>query len=91
MPTRVKARLRPALSLSKGPQKRLGLGAGIGKTAPNRQSQGTDMVNFPDAEGGHDSNFPVHVRNYLSFMTMVKWTVILTAIISALVIYIIAN
>lgn len=49
------------------------------------------MVNFPDAEGGHDSNFPVHVRNYLSFMTMVKWTVILTAIISALVIYIIAN
>ena len=91
MPTRVKARLRPALGLSKGPQKRLGLGAGIGKTAPNRQSQGTDMVNFPDAEGGHDSNFPVHVRNYLSFMTMVKWTVILTAIISALVIYIIAN
>lgn len=49
------------------------------------------MVNFPDAEGGHDSNFPVHVRNYLSFMTFLKWSIILTAIITAIVIYVIAN
>ena len=91
MPTRVKARLRPALSLSKGPRKRLGLGAGIGKTAPNRQSQGTDMVNFPDAEGGHDSNFPVHVRNYLSFMTILKWAMIFVAITTAIVLYVISN
>ena len=49
------------------------------------------MVNFPDAEGGHDADFPVHVRNYLGFMTLVKWTVILTAIIAAVVIYVIAN
>ena len=49
------------------------------------------MVNVPDAEGSHDSNFPVHVRNYMSFMSWVKWSVILTALIAALVIYIIAN
>ena len=49
------------------------------------------MVNVPDSEGSHDSNFPAHVRNYLGFMTMLKWALILTAIIAALVIYIIAN
>jgi hypothetical protein len=69
----------------------LGLGAGVGKTPPNRQFQGTVMVNVPDAEGSHDSNFPVHVRNYMSFMNWVKWSIILVAIIAALVIYIIAN
>lgn len=49
------------------------------------------MVNFPDPEGGHDSNFPAHVRSYLGFMTILKWTVILTAIITAVVLYVIAN
>ncbi|MCL6682351.1 aa3-type cytochrome c oxidase subunit IV [Sphingomonas alba] len=49
------------------------------------------MVNFPDAEGGHDSNFPVHVRNYLGFMNLVKWTIVVVAIIAAVVIYVIAN
>ncbi len=49
------------------------------------------MVNFPDAEGGHDSNFPVHVRNYLSFMTLLKWSLILAVIITAIVLYVISN
>ena len=49
------------------------------------------MVNFPDAEGGHDSNFPVHVRNYLSFMNFVRWSIILIAIITAIVLYVISN
>ncbi len=49
------------------------------------------MVNFPDPEGGHNANFPAHVRNYLGFMTLLKWTVILTAIITAVVLYVIAN
>lgn len=49
------------------------------------------MVNVPDSEGSHDPNFPVHVRNYLGFMTLLKWTVIVTAIVTAAVIYIIAN
>ena len=49
------------------------------------------MVNFPDADGGHDSNFPVHVRNYLSFMTLLKWSLILAVIITAIVLYVISN
>lgn len=49
------------------------------------------MVNVPSPDGGHDSNFPVHVRNYISFMTFVKWTVILVAIITAIVLYTISN
>jgi len=49
------------------------------------------MVNFPDPEGGHDPNFPVHVRNYLGFMNLLKWTVVLTAIITAVVLYVISN
>lgn len=49
------------------------------------------MVNFPDPEGGHDSNFPTHVRSYLGFMTILKWTVILTAIVTAVVLYVISN
>jgi hypothetical protein len=69
----------------------LGLNAGVGKTPSNRQSQGTDMVNVPDKEGSHDSNFPVHVSNYLSFMNFLKWSLILVAIITAVVIYVISN
>ena len=70
----------------------MGVGDCVGKTSPETAVfQGTDMVNFPDAEGGHDSNFPVHVRNYLSFMNFVKWSIILVALIAAIVIYVIAN
>ena len=49
------------------------------------------MVNVPDKEGSHDSNFPVHVSNYLSFMNFLKWSLILVAIITAVVIYVISN
>jgi hypothetical protein len=49
------------------------------------------MVNFPDAEGGHDSNFPAHVRNYLGFMNLLKWSIILIAIITAVVLYVISH
>ena len=49
------------------------------------------MVNFPDSEGSHDPNFPVHVRNYLGFMSFLKWSIILIAILTAIVLYLIAN
>ena len=49
------------------------------------------MVNVPDSEGSHDPNFPAHVRNYLGFMNMLKWSVIASAIITAVVIYVISN
>ena len=53
--------------------------------------KGTIMVNFPDAEGGHDSNFPAHLRNYFGFMTLLKWSVIVAAITTAIVLYVISN
>lgn len=49
------------------------------------------MVNYPDAEGGHDGNFPAHVRGYLGFLTFLKWGVILSAITTAIVLYVISN
>lgn len=49
------------------------------------------MVNVPDKEGSHDNNFPVHVRDYLGFMSLLKWSLILSAITTALVIYVISN
>ena len=70
----------------------MGLARLVGKTAAEPPIfKGTAMVNVPDAEGSHDANFPVHVRNYLSFMNFMKWTIILVAIITAVVLYVISN
>ena len=49
------------------------------------------MVNVPDPQGSHDPNFPAHVRNYLGFMNLLKWTIIATAIITIIVLYVISN
>jgi hypothetical protein len=49
------------------------------------------MVNFPEPDGGHDANFPVHVRSYLGFMTLLKWSIIVAAITTAVVLYVISN
>ncbi|MEP7317008.1 MAG: aa3-type cytochrome c oxidase subunit IV [Sphingomicrobium sp.] len=49
------------------------------------------MAEIPGAEGGHDQNFPAHARNYDDFLKMLKWGTILTAIVAAVVVYIIAN
>ncbi len=49
------------------------------------------MAEVPSAEGGHDQNFPAHVSNYEGFLSLFKWGAVLTAIITAIVLYIIAN
>ncbi len=49
------------------------------------------MAEMPSADGGHDKNFPAHARNYEGFLAMLKWGTILTAIVTAVVIYVIAN
>lgn len=38
-----------------------------------------------------DSNQPTHARDYAGFITLLKWTTIVVAIIAAAVIYIISN
>lgn len=49
------------------------------------------MAEMPSADGGHDTNFPAHTRNYEGFLKLLKWGTILSALITAVVIYIIAN
>ena len=38
-----------------------------------------------------DPNLPTHKRDYAGFITLLKWTILVVAIISAAVIYIISN
>ncbi|MEO8618099.1 MAG: aa3-type cytochrome c oxidase subunit IV [Sphingomicrobium sp.] len=49
------------------------------------------MAEMPSAEGGHDQNFPAHARNYEGFLKILKWGTIFSAIVAAVVVYIIAN
>ena len=49
------------------------------------------MAQSPSSGGGHDPNYPVHARNYEGFLTLLKWTIVITAVITAAVIYIISN
>ena len=49
------------------------------------------MAEVPSSEGARDPNFPSHARNYEGFLTLLKWTIVITAIITAAVIFIISN
>ena len=49
------------------------------------------MAQVPSSEGGRDPNYPVHASNYVGFLTLLKWTIVITAIITAAVIFIISN
>ena len=41
--------------------------------------------------GSKDQDLTVHTRDYAGFITLLKWTIVIVAIISAAVIYIISN
>jgi hypothetical protein len=49
------------------------------------------MAEVSSANGGHDRNFPAHARNYEGFLKLLKWGTIVSAIVAALVVYIIAT
>lgn len=49
------------------------------------------MAEVPSAQGGTDPNFPAHARNYEGFLKLLKYTIIVTAIITAAVLYVISN
>ena len=38
-----------------------------------------------------DPNLPTHTRDYAGFINLLKWTIVVVAIIAAAVIYIISN
>ena len=38
-----------------------------------------------------EMDYPAHNRNYLGFISMVKWSILIVGVIAAVVIYIISN
>ncbi len=53
------------------------------------------MAAEPAGNRGHgtatEMDYPAHHRNYSGFLTLLKWSTIVTAVIAAVVIFIIAN
>lgn len=43
------------------------------------------------AQGSNQQDLTAHTRDYAGFITLLKWTILVVAIISAAVIYIISN
>ena len=59
--------------------------------AEHSSIKGVAMAHMPSAEGGQDENFPAHAKNYSGFINLLKYSTILVAIITAIVVYIIGN
>jgi len=49
------------------------------------------MAADTNPRGSNDQDLTVHTRDYAGFITLLKWTIVVVAIISAAVIYIISN
>lgn len=49
------------------------------------------MAAETNPKASSDPNLPTHKRDYAGFVTILKWTILVVAIISAAVIYIISN
>lgn len=49
------------------------------------------MAEVSSGGRGHDENYPAHAHGYEGFLTLLKWSTIVTAIVTAIVILIIAN
>ena len=79
-------------SAVKAREKRLGAGRGLGKTPPhNRPTQGISMAADKATHTATEMDYPAHNRNYLGFIKMLKWSIVIVAIVAAIVIYTIAN
>ena len=49
------------------------------------------MAEVSSGERGHDENYPAHAHGYEGFLTLLKWSMLLVAIVTIVVILIIAN
>jgi hypothetical protein len=59
--------------------------------ARNIHPKGNIMAADIKPQESTDSNQPTHARDYAGFITLLKWTMLIVAIIAAAVIYIISN
>jgi hypothetical protein len=81
----VKARLR-------GVKSAWGRGEGLVRPpAHHRSTQGISMAADKVTHTATEMDYPAHNRNYLSFLNMLKWSIVIIAIIAAVVIYTISN
>ncbi len=74
-------------------EKRLGARLAVGKTMQSNHPQGkfmTTETHEHDFEH-HRVDNAVHQRDYAGFISLLKWTMVIVAIISAAVIFIISN
>ncbi len=53
--------------------------------------KGNDMAAKTNPHGSTEQDLTVHTRDYAGFINLLKWTIVVVAIISAAVIYIISN
>jgi len=69
----------------------LGAGLAVDKTAAKPSTKGNDMAAEINPQTSNDPNLNVHVRDYTKFIGLLKWSIVIIAIIAAVVIYIISN
>jgi hypothetical protein len=61
------------------------------RASPNTVTKGVEMAEVSSGERGHDENYPAHAHGYEGFLTLLKWSMVVVAIVAAVVIFIIAN
>jgi hypothetical protein len=49
------------------------------------------MAEVSSGERGHDENYPAHAHGYEGFLSLLRWSMLIVAIVTAVVILIIAN
>ena len=49
------------------------------------------MAAEPNSQTGHETHIRTHTNDYAKFINLLKWAVVVIAIIAAIVIYIIGN
>ncbi len=49
------------------------------------------MAEVPSATSGTDPNYPTHAHQYVGFVSLLRWSMLVVGIVAAIVIYVIAN
>ena len=71
----------------------MGGGDGLVKTATNQNTNGEEIEMADDSvhPTATEMDYPAHERNYSGFLKLLKYGIIVTAIVTAVVIYTISN
>jgi hypothetical protein len=66
-------------------------GSRLIRPAATDHRRGADMAAEINPQGSNDPNFPAHARNYDGFLTLLKYTIVVVAVIAAVVLYVISH